>query len=71
MLFKTLKCKIGLYCNAGSDEQRFLEASMAYVAGKPILSDEEFDELRIRLKVGAPFFFICMCLYANNSCNGF
>lgn len=58
MLFKTLKCKIGLYCNAASDEQRFLEASMAYVAGKPILSDEEFDKLRIRLKVGAPFFLL-------------
>lgn len=33
-----------------SDEQRFLEASMAYVAGNPILSDEEFDELRLKLK---------------------
>ncbi|XP_057513887.1 PGR5-like protein 1B, chloroplastic [Actinidia eriantha] len=26
-----------------SAEQKFLEASMAYVAGKPILSDEEYD----------------------------
>ncbi|XP_050377460.1 PGR5-like protein 1B, chloroplastic [Argentina anserina] len=33
-----------------SDEQKFLEASMAYVSGKPILSDKEFDELKIRLK---------------------
>uniref|UniRef100_A0A0F7CYT4 PGRL1A transmembrane protein n=1 Tax=Goodyera fumata TaxID=1390594 RepID=A0A0F7CYT4_9ASPA len=33
-----------------SDEQRFLEASMAYVSGKPILSDKEFDELKLRLK---------------------
>lgn len=39
-------------CNpAGSDEQRFLEASMAYVAGNPILSDKEFDQLKQRLKV--------------------
>ncbi|MBA0796719.1 hypothetical protein Gohar_007462 [Gossypium harknessii] len=36
---------------AGSDEQKFLEASMAYVSGKPILSDEEFDELKMRLKM--------------------
>lgn len=36
---------------AGSDEQKFLEASMAYVSGKPILSDEEFDDLKLRLKV--------------------
>ncbi|MBA0737213.1 hypothetical protein Gogos_010686 [Gossypium gossypioides] len=34
-----------------SDEQKFLEASMAYVSGKPILSDEEFDELKMRLKM--------------------
>lgn len=33
-----------------SDEQRFLEASMAYVSGNPILSDKEFDELKLRLK---------------------
>ncbi|XP_042952741.1 PGR5-like protein 1A, chloroplastic isoform X3 [Carya illinoinensis] len=33
-----------------SDEQKFLEASMAYVAGKPILNDEEFDQLKLRLK---------------------
>ncbi|XP_043716203.1 PGR5-like protein 1B, chloroplastic isoform X2 [Telopea speciosissima] len=33
-----------------SDEQKFLEASMAYVAGKPILTDEEYDQLKIRLK---------------------
>ncbi|KAL8138837.1 hypothetical protein V2J09_004838 [Rumex salicifolius] len=32
------------------DEQRFLEASMAYVAGKPILTDEEFDNLKLKLK---------------------
>nr|KJB52017.1 hypothetical protein B456_008G242200 [Gossypium raimondii] len=34
-----------------SDEQKFLEASMAYVSGKPILSDEEFDDLKLGLKV--------------------
>ncbi|KAH1075078.1 hypothetical protein J1N35_027406 [Gossypium stocksii] len=34
-----------------SDEQKFLEASMAYVSGKPILSDEEFDDLKLRLKM--------------------
>ncbi|KAL9242855.1 hypothetical protein vseg_016814 [Gypsophila vaccaria] len=33
------------------DEQRFLEASMAYVSGKPILSDQEFDDLKLRLKM--------------------
>lgn len=32
------------------DEQRFLEASMAYVAGKPIMSDEMFDKLKMKLK---------------------
>ncbi|XP_040987244.1 PGR5-like protein 1A, chloroplastic isoform X1 [Juglans microcarpa x Juglans regia] len=34
-----------------SDEQKFLEASMAYVAGKPILTDEEYDQLKLRLKI--------------------
>ncbi|XP_028802410.1 PGR5-like protein 1A, chloroplastic [Neltuma alba] len=34
-----------------SDEQKFLEASMAYVSGNPILSDKEFDELKLRLKM--------------------
>ncbi|KGN55940.1 PGR5-like protein 1B, chloroplastic [Cucumis sativus] len=33
-----------------SDEQKFLEASMAYVSGNPILSDKEFDDLKLRLK---------------------
>ncbi|RLM84503.1 PGR5-like protein 1A, chloroplastic [Panicum miliaceum] len=32
------------------DEQRFLEASMAYVAGNPIMTDAEFDDLKLRLK---------------------
>ncbi|XP_056859125.1 PGR5-like protein 1A, chloroplastic isoform X2 [Raphanus sativus] len=34
-----------------SDEQRFLEASMAYVSGNPILNDEEFDNLKLKLKM--------------------
>ncbi|KAJ1416068.1 putative PGR5-like protein 1A, chloroplastic [Sesbania bispinosa] len=34
-----------------SDEQKFLEASMAYVSGKPILNDKEFDDLKLRLKM--------------------
>ncbi|EXC17797.1 hypothetical protein L484_023150 [Morus notabilis] len=33
-----------------ADEQRFLEASMAYVSGNKIMSDEEFDKLKQRLK---------------------
>ncbi|XP_047967622.1 PGR5-like protein 1B, chloroplastic [Salvia hispanica] len=33
-----------------ADEQRFLEASIAYVSGNPLLSDKEFDELKQRLK---------------------
>ncbi|KAF8690737.1 hypothetical protein HU200_041121 [Digitaria exilis] len=32
------------------DEQKFLEASMAYVDGNPIMTDAEFDELKLRLK---------------------
>lgn len=35
----------------GSDEQKFLEASMAYVSGKPIMNDQEYDNLKLRLKV--------------------
>ncbi|OIW10811.1 hypothetical protein TanjilG_27757 [Lupinus angustifolius] len=33
-----------------SDEQKFLEASMAYVSGNPILNDKEYDDLKLRLK---------------------
>ncbi|KAL5064417.1 hypothetical protein RYX36_026154 [Vicia faba] len=33
-----------------SDEQKFLEASMAYVSGNPILNDKEYDDLKMRLK---------------------
>ena len=42
--------------NAGADEQRFLEASMAYVSGTPIMSNEEFDKLKQRLKVKITYF---------------
>ncbi|KAK7330663.1 hypothetical protein VNO77_24861 [Canavalia gladiata] len=34
-----------------SDEQKFLEASMAYVSGNPIMNDKEYDELKQRLKM--------------------
>ncbi|XP_027334487.1 PGR5-like protein 1A, chloroplastic [Abrus precatorius] len=34
-----------------SDEQKFLEASMAYVSGNPIMGDKEYDELKRRLKM--------------------
>jgi hypothetical protein len=33
------------------DEQKLLEASMAYASGNPIMSDAEFDELKLKLKV--------------------
>jgi hypothetical protein len=39
------------------NEQRLLEASMAYIAGKPIMLDAEFDELKLRLKV--ELFIFC------------
>ncbi|MCD7450469.1 PGR5-like protein 1A, chloroplastic [Datura stramonium] len=32
------------------DEQRFLEASMAYVSGSPIMTDKEYDKLKMKLK---------------------
>ncbi|WJX54957.1 PGR5-like protein 1A, chloroplastic [Trifolium repens] len=34
-----------------SSEQKFLEASIAYVSGKPVMSDKEFDELKMKLKI--------------------
>jgi sterol desaturase/sphingolipid hydroxylase (fatty acid hydroxylase superfamily) len=34
----------------GSDEQKFMEASLAYVAGRPILTDQQYDELKMKLK---------------------
>ncbi|CAH1451485.1 unnamed protein product [Lactuca virosa] len=33
-----------------SDEQKFLEAAMAYVSGNPIMSDVEYDKLKMQLK---------------------
>ncbi|KAL4592832.1 hypothetical protein LXL04_005838 [Taraxacum kok-saghyz] len=33
-----------------SDEQKFLEAAMAYVSGTPIMSDAEYDKLKMQLK---------------------
>lgn len=33
-----------------SDEQRFLEASMAYSRGQPIMADEDFDALKAELR---------------------
>ncbi|KAI3707065.1 hypothetical protein L6452_25256 [Arctium lappa] len=33
-----------------SDEQKFLEAAMAYVSGNPIMSDAEYDKLKMQLK---------------------
>ncbi|KAL3679331.1 hypothetical protein R1sor_022287 [Riccia sorocarpa] len=33
-----------------SDEQKFLEASLAYAAGNPILTDAQYDDLKIKLK---------------------
>lgn len=32
------------------DEQKFMEASLAYVVGKQIMTDAEYDDLKIRLK---------------------
>ncbi|MCO5579013.1 hypothetical protein L7F22_032864 [Adiantum nelumboides] len=33
-----------------SDEQRFMEASMAYAAGKPNITDADYDALKLKLK---------------------
>ncbi|XP_060180032.1 PGR5-like protein 1B, chloroplastic [Lycium barbarum] len=33
-----------------TDEQKFLEASMAYVSGNPIMTDKEYDKLKMKLK---------------------
>ena len=50
-----------LWFISGSDEQKFLEASIAYVSGNPILSDKEFDELKMKLKVSARLFsYLCV-----------
>ena len=39
-----------LIANDSKDEQRFMEASMAYSAGKKMMSDDDFDNLKKRLK---------------------
>jgi len=36
---------------SSSTEQKFMEASLAYQAGKPILSDSEFDDLKGQLRM--------------------
>lgn len=33
-----------------AEEQKFMEACLAYQAGKPFLSDKEFDDLKVELK---------------------
>jgi hypothetical protein len=33
-----------------SDEQKFLEASMAYSRGAPIMADEDYDALKAELR---------------------
>lgn len=54
-----LLCFERILSPAASDEQRFLEASMAYVSGNPIVSDKEFDELKLKLKVCKRFDPVC------------
>lgn len=51
------KNNYSIISHAGSDEQKFLEASMAYVSGKPILTDEEYDKLKLQLKVCLIFVY--------------
>ena len=36
--------------DCSSTEQRFMEASVAYARGKPILSDVEYDDLKAQLR---------------------
>jgi len=52
---------------AGSSEQKFLEASIAYVSGKPLMSDKEFDELKLKLKVCYFHFMYSMARDRNMS----
>lgn len=52
---------------AGSSEQKFLEASIAYVSGKPLMSDKEFDELKLKLKVCYFHFMYSISAYRNTS----
>ncbi|KAL0712805.1 hypothetical protein Bca4012_019783 [Brassica carinata] len=34
-----------------SDEQRFLEASVSYVSGNPIMSEEKYDKMKMKLNM--------------------
>ena len=53
-MFAVRKCEaelsMCLIANDSKDEQRFMEASMAYSAGKKMMSDDDFDNLKKRLK---------------------
>ena len=51
MLLKTYDKNLLLLCFPGPDEQKFMEASLAYAAGKSNMSDAEFDALKLKLKV--------------------
>lgn len=39
-----------LHLSCSGTEQRFMQASMAAAAGNPMLSDEEYDELKAQLR---------------------
>ena len=39
-----------LSCMCSGTEQRFMQASMAATAGKPIITDEEYDDLKAQLR---------------------
>ena len=45
---------VPLFCNplllCSTVEQKFMEATLAYQAGKPIVSDEEYDNLKRELR---------------------
>ncbi|GKC51844.1 PGR5-like protein 1B, chloroplastic, partial [Tanacetum coccineum] len=46
-----------------SDEQKFLEASMAYVAGNSIMTDKEYDQLKRQLKVYNDLTVDCLKMF--------
>lgn len=39
-----------MYSLCSGTEQRFMQASMAAAAGKPMMSDEEYDDLKAQLR---------------------
>jgi hypothetical protein len=43
------------------DEQRFLEATMAYSKGAPIMSDEDYDTLKNELRMRGSFVSALVC----------